>query len=171
MFPLIIWYCKQIQFAYTVLDSFLTIIMKRISCSLASIILLSNVGAFVAYADFSDVPDSYPNSTAISYVQSHGIVKGYDDGTYRPDSLINRAEFTKIIVAGTTTEAQRSECKFNENLLTVAPRDVDITAWYAPYVCMALLDEIVRGYPDGTFQPDQNIKGTIPSQQVNSISS
>ena len=32
------------------------------------------------------------------YVWNEGIVHGYEDGTYKPDDLINRAEFAKIIV-------------------------------------------------------------------------
>jgi len=35
---------------------------------------------------------------AIWYVKDEGIVEGYADGTYKPDSPINRAEFTKILM-------------------------------------------------------------------------
>lgn len=54
--------------------------------------------AFIAKASFSDVSDSYAYKDAIGYVQSASIVSGYSDGTYKPESSVNRAEFTKIVV-------------------------------------------------------------------------
>ncbi|MBN2306964.1 S-layer homology domain-containing protein, partial [Candidatus Peregrinibacteria bacterium] len=36
--------------------------------------------------------------TAINYLREQGIVQGYDDGSYKPDSTINRAEFMKIVM-------------------------------------------------------------------------
>lgn len=62
---------------------------------LAMLLLL---GAMPAHAAFSDVPASYTYSNSVDYVQREGIVTGYADGTYKPESSINRAEFTKIVV-------------------------------------------------------------------------
>ncbi len=94
---------------------------------------------------FTDVPTDHPNSDAIFYVKSHGIVEGYADGTYKPDATINRAEFTKILVGSFPNDGP--VCK-------IAPfTDVDQTAWYAASAHTARCHGLVDGYPDGSFRP------------------
>ncbi len=104
---------------------------------------------FVA-ASFPDVPAEHPSFTAISDVQGRGIVSGYPDGTYRPDALINRAEFTKIIIAAFDAEEVRL-CHLKRDLDGMFP-DMRATDWYAPYVCAANQRNWVHGYPDGFFR-------------------
>lgn len=95
---------------------------------------------------FSDVPTDHPSSDAIFYVRSAGIVQGYEDGTFRPDATINRAEFVKILVGAATAE-DGPVCK-------IAPfTDVDQTAWYAASAHTARCHGIVEGHPDGSFKP------------------
>jgi hypothetical protein len=48
---------------------------------------------------FSDVPSSHFAFEAIEDLKKRGIIMGYRDGTYRPESTVNRAEAVKIIVA------------------------------------------------------------------------
>lgn len=96
-------------------------------------------------SSFNDVPTDHPNSDAIFYVRSVGIVEGYADGTYKPDATINRAEFTKILVGSFPNDGP--VCK-------IAPfTDVDQTAWYAAFAHTARCHRIVEGYPDGAFRP------------------
>ncbi|PIZ75321.1 hypothetical protein COY05_04270 [Candidatus Peregrinibacteria bacterium CG_4_10_14_0_2_um_filter_38_24] len=102
-----------------------------------------------AFADFSDVSESYQNFEAITYLQEKDIINGYSDGTFKPDKLVNRAEFLKIIIEG-------SGIKTNANAETPFS-DTDDTAWYAPYVEKAYSENWVQGYTDGTFKPSQTI--------------
>lgn len=100
-----------------------------------------------AVAAFSDVPSSHPNFDAINYVQEQGIVQGYPDGTFRPDSLINRAEFVKIIIEAVLAgQASGSNCFPDAK-----------AEWFAKYVCFARLKKFIDGYPDGTFKPANNV--------------
>lgn len=94
---------------------------------------------------FTDVDATDVNAEAIGYVQTQGIVQGYADGTFKPKNNINRAEFTKIVVAA-LFEAQGGDC-FS---------DVK-NEWFAPYICVAKTKGIIGGYADGTFKPTQNI--------------
>lgn len=101
-------------------------------------------------AGFSDIASS-PYKSAILYVGSKGVVQGYSDGTYRPDAKINRAEFTKIVMAsthGTELSTYAAKSCFS---------DVPASAWFSKYVCLGHDDGIIGGYPDLTFKPDQNI--------------
>ena len=98
---------------------------------------------------FDDVDSSNDYYDAIAYVYDYGIVQGYEDGTYRPDNSINRAEFTKILMeAKYPGEAQTGSACFT---------DVVASEWYAKYVCLAKDYGVITGYSDGSFKPDQYI--------------
>lgn len=104
---------------------------------------------------FPDVYDSHANFDAINFVESEGIVEGYPDGTYKPNNTINRAEFTKILVEATYDDYDIENCSWTEQF-----PDVPLTEWYAKYICIARSGGIIEGYPDGTFQPGNEIKFT-----------
>jgi len=114
---------------------------------LASTILLSIPAAFAA---FSDVPNSHRYFDAISFVNSEGIVQGYDDGTYKPEIPLNRAEMLKIIV-----ESKYTPSEFDPFMNQPCFNDIDPTQWYTKYVCFAKDQGIVQGYSDGSFKPAQ----------------
>ncbi len=125
-----------------------------------STMLLCVISLRYAYAGFSDVPSSHSNADAINYVQSEGIVSGYPDGGYYPDKTINRAEFTKIIIKAEFDDSEIADCIANstqENWSYVFFPDVPKDAWFAKYVCVAKANNVVGGYPDGTFKPADNI--------------
>ncbi len=111
---------------------------------------------------FSDVSADSPNAAAIAFVKEHGIVSGYDDGTYRPDALVNRAEFLKIILNSSgmyKADDPINFCKTPENISAVLQgnfTDVDSGAWYAPYLCFGLYG-VIQGYPDKTFRPQNPV--------------
>ena len=102
---------------------------------------------FAVHAAFSDVSIHHENKAAIDYVQSKGIVSGYPDGTFGPNSSINRAEFTKIIIEALYDSSSGSNC---------FPDVSD--EWFAKYVCYAKTLGMIAGYPDGTFQPGRPVQ-------------
>jgi uncharacterized protein YkwD len=86
---------------------------------------------------------------AIEYAQKNRIVKGYDDGTFKPNNPLNRAEFTKILVESILgqTPGPPGEACFP---------DVESGQWFEKYVCYGK-GKLFDGYPDGTFQPGNNV--------------
>lgn len=81
-----------------------------------------------------------------------GILSGYEDGTYRLDATLTRAEFTKITVAASENRKAVSAA------LAVSPySDVPHTLWSAPYIHLAAQKGYVTGYLDSTFRPDASI--------------
>lgn len=106
---------------------------------------------YVKKLSFSDIEGSKYQS-AIEYVLLEKIVNGYDDGTYRPNNLINRAEFTKIIV-----EALYSSDEFESFADELCFPDILQNQWFTKYVCFAKDRGIINGYPDNTFRPTDNI--------------
>lgn len=90
---------------------------------------------------------------AVDYLVNTNVIQGYDDGTFRPNNNVNRAEFTKIVVASVYHPADIEACDTS----TVNFPDTEEGAWYMPYVCVAVRDGVVSGYPDGTFKPANQI--------------
>ncbi|WP_164510424.1 S-layer homology domain-containing protein [Agathobaculum sp. Marseille-P7918] len=75
-------------------------------------------------------------------------MNGYEDGTFRPDATITRAEACQLI-ASLLTEQVKNE----DRLFT----DVDVSAWYAEAVRQMTGFGLVNGYADGTFLPNASI--------------
>ncbi len=136
--------------------------MKKILLSLLAVMCLSTT-TFGEYLDMTLTSTSYlPDidghiyQNEIEYVKDLGIVKGYSDNTFKPDNLINRAEFTKIIVEALYDENDYMEYD-NPNADESCFFDVDASQWYAKYVCFAKANDIVSGHPSGDFMPNSQI--------------
>ncbi len=114
-------------------------------------ILLFSLTTSTIFA-FTDVDSSHVNYDAITYVETEGIVNGYDDGSYQADKTINRAEFTKIIIEA-TMDIDTTDTSLGSLDLT----DLTDGAWYVPYVKAAVEEGIIEGYPDKTFKPTDPI--------------
>lgn len=98
---------------------------------------------------FSDVPSDHKNLQAIIYLREHGVINGYEDGTFKPGNYVNRAELLKILVGG--KGIQPDAAAYN-NCFPDVKDD-----WYARYVCYAKAEGWVGGYQDGTFKPEKTI--------------
>lgn len=113
-------------------------------------------------AIFSDVDIGHPEYVAIKYLAENDIIKGYKDGSFKPDNLISRAEALKIILEAnnlineTYIENNSMGGKdFMTNPLTF--NDIYKSVWYYPYIKKAVEAGIVEGYPDGSFKPSNTI--------------
>lgn len=98
---------------------------------------------------FNDVTSTSKNGKAISYLKKKNIIKGYDDGSFRPDNELNRAELLKILVEGAGHSPDPTQY---QNCFPDVKTD-----WYAKYVCFAKEKGWIQGYKDNTFRPASNI--------------
>jgi hypothetical protein len=78
-----------------------------------------------------------------------GLVKGYSDGTLRPNQNISRAEMITILVRGTKLPLEHG------HPLTYSDAK-QIPAWAVPYVKTATAQGIVQGSPDNRFYPHKH---------------
>lgn len=116
---------------------------KILSAVLSLFVMVSSVSAF-AYSDC--------DSEAVQSLTELQVLDGYDDGTFKPDALISRAEFAKVIsVINGVADLQSSD--FPE----IEFSDVDSNHWAYNYIAHCYDMEIIDGYDDGTFKPDENI--------------
>ncbi|QQR54554.1 FG-GAP repeat protein [Candidatus Peregrinibacteria bacterium] len=102
-----------------------------------------------AWVSFSDVDSNHENHEAIEHLGYYDVIEGYSDGTFRPDSSVNRAELVKIIVETLDLEFDSSE------YLNCFP-DVK-EEWFAPYVCYGKEQGWIEGYPDGYYRPGNEV--------------
>ena len=109
--------------------------------------------------DFSDIAAESWYNNAISTLSNMGIINGYEDGTFKPNAPITRAEFTAIATRFFDYEAEYDGA-FN---------DVSARAWYADYVQAAVDMGLVDGYPDGGFHPDAYITRAEACTIVNRV--
>ncbi|MBU1446082.1 S-layer homology domain-containing protein [Patescibacteria group bacterium] len=118
--------------------------MKKLTSVMTLVLICTMSLGQSALASFTDVPESHENYQAITYLQSKGIIQGYEDGTFRPDQEVVRAEAVKIIIAPLFQELPES---------TVNPfPDVAANEWFAKYVEKAKEQGVVSGDGDtGNF--------------------
>ena len=105
-------------------------------------------GADSTFADDTGTGTWSWASDAIYECYEAGIINGYTDGTYLPDSNLTRAEAAKIIALtyGLTTDAASSSFS-----------DVSDSHWALSYIEACVEAGIINGYTDGTFLPEQNV--------------
>ena len=78
--------------------------MKRI---LALVLMISIIAVPVlAASQFADLADSHWGYKNVEKLVNDGTVKGYEDGTFRPDNTVTRAEFVKMMGMGTERKAE-----------------------------------------------------------------
>ncbi len=99
---------------------------------------------------FNDISRAHPQYTAITFMNEAGVISGYDDGTFKPENPINRAEVLKIILMGSGID---SDVEFQADF-----PDVQADHWFAPYVIKAKAMGFVKGNDaDGTFAPSRQV--------------
>ena len=97
-----------------------------------------------ARPDFMDVRSGWYNGS-INAVVNAGYMKGYPDGTFRPDGKITRAEFAQMI---------KAIDKANTGMAPFA----DVKGhWAEAAINQAYANDRIAGYPDGTFRPNDQI--------------
>lgn len=142
---------------------------KALLSSLCLVILVLYSSIFqVAFAETDDVPQATGVASALSqkhtfidipagshllpyinYLTSRRIINGFPDGTFRPIESVTRAQAAKVLTLAKgltpTTEVTPS---FN---------DVSRDYWAFGVIEAAVKAGLLKGYPDGTFQPDNPI--------------
>lgn len=96
--------------------------------------------------NYSDVASGAWYATAVATLSNAGILSGYEDGTFRPDASITRAEFATIAA------------RFDTNDTAGSGSFTDIAGhWAEQYIKRAYTLGWVNGYSDGSFHPDADI--------------
>ncbi len=111
------------------------------------------IAAQGACAGFKDVSVTSPYCNAIEAMKGLGVFAGYSDGTFRPETPINRAETVKVIMAALKYNVPTSGWWFD----SAGFKDISSSAWYTPYLAAARIYGVINGYPDNTFKPANTV--------------
>lgn len=111
--------------------------------------------------NFPDVNEGDWFNVTVSSLANMGAVGGYEDGTFRPNEPITRAELSAMAVRFYNTfDAEYEEGTF---------LDIDGDEWYATAIAAAKELGIISGYPDGSMRPEANITRAETCAIVNRV--
>ena len=97
-------------------------------------------------------------SKEINYAIEKGLVDGYPDGTFKPDNTITRAEFAQMIANYSAGKSSRL-ANFS-----------DITGhWAYGAINKVYGQNVINGYPDGSFKPDRKITRAESVKMLNIV--
>lgn len=105
-----------------------------------------------AAVSFSDIPSDHIYYSAITTLAAEGILNGFEDGTFKPEQPVTRAQFTKIVCYSLNT----GDLTYSESERAVFP-DVASDHWAINNIITAKNSNIINGYDDGTFKPENNV--------------
>ncbi len=95
-------------------------------------------------------PDISGHWTAefIETLVKKGWMSGLPDGTFAPNSPINRAQFAAVVAKAFQVQTKNQIPNFS---------DIKRDFWAAPAIAAAASMGFINGFPDGTFRPNLNI--------------
>ena len=109
----------------------------------------------INYQPFTDLPFASDNH-CIASLCVIGLLRGYEDGSFRPDNPISRAEC--VVLLSRLIEVPAGSSTFS---------DVPETHWASSAISAGTSAGWLAGYPDGTFRPDQNITRLEAVKMIN----
>ena len=130
---------------------------KLLAMVLALVMTLSlAVSANAAFKDADKVSADY--SEAVAVLNGMDVFKGYEDGSFKPQGNITRAEVATIIYRIYTGDVAKND---KSGLYATYNKFSDMAGagWAAGYIGYCANAELVKGYPDGTFKPSGNVTG------------
>lgn len=146
--------------------------LPRRRTALCILALLIPSSVFAAEPAFKDVATDSLYSLSVSFLKNAELIAGYDDGTFRPEQAITRAEALAMILKATRPEvlekvaddsAARKKLRLGKSDVREASverpfDDVLPTAWFFDVVSEGKELGVIKGRGDGTrFEPHRKI--------------
>lgn len=104
-------------------------------------------GAALA-AEFSDVSGN-AHAAAIEKAAAAGIIKGYADGSFRPDNKVTRVELAVMVSRALKLEAVTGATGFTD--------EATIPGWALPFVAALKETGLLEGVIEGSFEPFKQV--------------
>ncbi|WP_394188575.1 S-layer homology domain-containing protein [Paenisporosarcina quisquiliarum] len=142
---------------------------KTIKAALATTVALGAMGSVaplytkaeaVSTPSFTDVKNipSHHFYDGVMNLASRDVIKGYEDGTFRPGQNISREHAAKIMALALGLDT--------ENVVDPGFKDVDVNHKYYKYIAALVEAEVIKGYEDQTFRPTGNVSRAHMSQMI-----
>jgi hypothetical protein len=101
-----------------------------------------------AQINFTDVSGDHWANDFIQELSGRGIVKGFPDGSFKPNAEVTRAQFASMLSGAFNMGQVRSMVNFS---------DVNRSFWGYNGIQMAYTQGFMSGYPAGDFRPNERI--------------
>lgn len=106
-----------------------------------------------AIPNFRDVDGDYWAYDHIEYCFAQGVVAGFDDATYRPDLPVNRGAMAAYMARA----IKGGEASVPLGSGTQSFSDVPTDHWAYKYIDCCVAEQVVSGFPDGSYRPDLEV--------------
>ena len=129
---------------------------KLLAMVLALVMTLSLAVSANAFKDDKSISDDYAESVAV--LNGMGVFKGYEDGSFKPEGNITRAEVATIVYRIYTADVAKND---KSGLYATYNKFSDMAGagWAQGYIGYCANASLVKGYPDGTFKPSGKVTG------------
>ena len=120
--------------------------MKKLTAVILTVMMLlsANVGFSKEYAQkFWDVPKTYWGFEYIADLTERGVIKGYEDGSFKPEATVSRSEWAKMMVDAAGLQTNDNKVYYTDTA----------NHWANKYINAA--SSYLLAYTDGSYRPDQ----------------
>ena len=125
--------------------------MKKILSSIAILATVFGMTSAVMAKTFPDVKNTkYEESVDI--LSELKIIDGYDDNTYKPNNSVKRSEMAKLLIVALGQDSSAKKLAGSKTF-----NDVSTSYWASGYIALASNLGLIKGYPDGTFKPEETV--------------
>lgn len=125
---------------------------KIFAVALAAAMILGLASVAFAASPFPDT-EGHEDEETVALLKTLGLVKGDDLGYFNPDDSITRAEFCAMIVRALGLEVSAGYAAYPTQFPDVTAKQ----SWAYGYINVAVSRGVIKGYPDGTFKPDDPV--------------
>lgn len=112
------------------------------------------------FSSFSDIKSDAWYNDDIVFIEKEGLIKGYEDGTFKPNREMTRAQFAALIAGYLKLDDKGDGIKF---------KDVKDNHWAKKYIDMLSANGIMVGKSENEFFPEKKISRAEAATIFNKI--
>ncbi len=136
--------------------------LKRIlSLALASVMLVGMMVVGASAAEFNDGAD-INNNDAVDTLVALNVIGGYDDGSFRPEGSVTRAQMAKMIAVAMNGGNE----DFRGSSVGSQFTDVKDGMWYTKFINYCVSQGVINGRSATIFDPEGNVTATETAVMV-----
>lgn len=124
--------------------------LKRLRKSMSLLVIMAMSLSLIGTAGAASVSDDLNGHWAEAAMRKcvqDGLLRGYDDGTYRPERPVTRAEFASLV----------NRAFQLTDTADISFKDLPQSNWAHREIAAAVKAGYVKGYEDGSFRPNKNV--------------
>ena len=135
--------------------------MKNLKKVLALVLAFACAFTMFAGAAFTDSADIKVDTEVVDTLVSLGVVNGYDDGSFKPNGTVTRAEMAKMIYVLRTGNSDASAYNNDKTTFT------DIKGhWAESYIEYCAANGIIAGRGNNKFDPTGTVSATEAAKML-----